>query len=82
MRALGAADGCFVAVRHDHQQVNIAVRVRLAPRVRAEEPDLLRLKFRHELLRGRLKQIFVERFHGLFLLFLINPLLDLSSSFR
>ena len=82
VRALRAADGLLIAVGNDNEQINVAVVMRRAPGVRAEQPDLLRLKFRHELLRGRLKQIFVERFHGLFLLFLINPLLDLSSSFR
>ena len=67
MRALRAVNGGFVAVRHDNQKINIAVVMRIAPRVRAEQPDLIRLKFRHQPLRRRLKQTVVERFHGFFL---------------
>ena len=64
MRALRAVDGRLVAVRHDNKKVNIAVVMRMAPCVRAEQPDLIRLKFRHQPLRRRLKQTVVERFHG------------------
>ena len=61
------ADRRFVAVRHYHEQVNIAVVVRTAPSVRAVKPDLLGLEFRDQPPRGRLKQVFVERFHVFFL---------------
>lgn len=67
MGALGAANRCFVAVRHDDKEINIAIVMRIAPCVRPEQPDLIRLKFRHEPLRCRLKQGVVERFHGFFL---------------
>ncbi len=43
--ALHPADGPFVAARHNHHQVHIAVFSRPAPGVGAEQPDLLRLKF-------------------------------------
>ena len=67
MRPLRAADGRFVAVGNDYQQVNVAVVIRIAPSVRTEQPDLFGLKFRHKPLRCRLKQTVVERFHGFFL---------------
>ena len=67
MRPLGGVDGGFVAVRHDDQQVNVAVVMRSAPRVRAEKPDLVGFKFRDESLRRRRKQTVAERFHGAFL---------------
>jgi hypothetical protein len=65
--ALHSFDRSFIALRHDHHQVHVAVIGRRAPGVRAEKPDLFGLKFRHEPLCGRLKQSVVERFHGLFL---------------
>jgi hypothetical protein len=67
VRALRATDGRFIALAKDDKQINVTVVVRITPRVRAEQPDLLRLKLRHQPLRGRLKQIFVDRFHGFFL---------------
>ncbi len=36
--------------RHDHQQINIGVPLRLAVRVRAEENDLLRMKLARDLI--------------------------------
>ena len=63
MRALGTADGRFVAVRHDDKEVNVTVVVRVAPRMRAIQPDLLGLKLRHEPLSGRLKQSISKHFH-------------------
>lgn len=56
-------DAAFVATRHDDHQIHIAVFARRAPGVRAEHPDLFGLKFRHEPLRGCLKQIVVKGFH-------------------
>ena len=48
VRALHPADGAFVAGRHNDHQVHIAVFRGRAPCVRAEQPDLLRLKFRFQ----------------------------------
>jgi hypothetical protein len=45
LSALHPADGAFVAGGHNDHQVHIAVFGGGAPRVRAEKPDLLRLKF-------------------------------------
>ena len=42
--ALHPADGAFVAGRHNDHQIHVAVFGRRAPGVRAEQPDLLRLK--------------------------------------
>jgi hypothetical protein len=67
MRPLRVVARRFVAVGHDDKKVNIAVVMRAAPCVRAEQPDLIRLKFRHEPLRDCLKETGVERFHGFFL---------------
>ena len=67
MRALGTADGRFVAVRHDDKEVNVTVVVRVAPGMRAIQPDLLGLKLRHEPLSGRLKQSISKHFHDRFL---------------
>lgn len=64
MRALRAPDGCFVAVRHDDEQVNIAVIVWIAPGVRTVKPDLLRLEFGDESSRGCFEQSLVKRFHA------------------
>ena len=63
MRSLRAPDGRFVAVRHDNEEINITVIVRFTPGVGAIKPDLFGLKFRHQPLRGSLKQMLVERFH-------------------
>jgi len=46
--ALHPADWAFVAARHNHHQVNIAVFSGCAPGVGAEQPNLLRLKFRFQ----------------------------------
>lgn len=67
MCALRAVDRGLIAVRHNDEQVNVAVIVRIAPGVRTIQPDLLGLKFRHQPLRGCLKQGVVERFHKFFL---------------
>ena len=67
MRPLRAADGRLVAVRDDDEKIHIAVFVRIAPRVRAEQPDLFRLEFSHESLGRRPKQMIVERFHKFYL---------------
>ena len=67
MRALGTADGRFVAVRHDDKEVNATVVVRVAPGMRAIQPELLGLKLRHEPLSGRLKQSISKHFHDRFL---------------
>jgi hypothetical protein len=67
MRALGTEDRRFVAMRHDDKEVNVTVVVRVAPGVRAIQPDLLGLKLRHEPLCGRLKQSVGEHFHDRFL---------------
>jgi len=48
LSALHPADGAFVAGRHNDHQVHIAVFGGRAPGVRAEQPDLLRLKFRFQ----------------------------------
>lgn len=60
MRPLGAPNWCFVTVRHDHQQVDIAAIVGLPYRVRAEEPDLLRLKLLCEPARYFIEQVLAE----------------------
>ena len=62
--ALVASNRALVALWQNHHQVHIAVLGGRAPGVRAEQPDLLRLKFRHQPLCGCLEQIGVERFHG------------------
>src|SRR5580700_2410054 len=41
LSALHAANGAFIAERHNDHQVHIAVLARRAPGVRAEKPDLL-----------------------------------------
>jgi len=48
LSALHAANGAFIAERHNDHQVHIAVLARRAPGVRAEKPDLLGLKFRFQ----------------------------------
>jgi hypothetical protein len=44
LSALHPADGAFIAGGHDDHQIHVAVFGGGAPRVGAEEPDLLRLK--------------------------------------
>jgi len=56
VRALGTADRRFVATRDHDQEIDVTVLVRVTPGVRAIQPDLLGLKFRHQPLCGRLKQ--------------------------
>jgi hypothetical protein len=50
-------------MRHDHHQVQVAALVGLAPRVRAEQPDLFRLKLLHEAAGDFAKQIWADGFH-------------------
>jgi hypothetical protein len=64
MGALGPPDRGFIAVGHDNKKVNIAAVMRIAPSMRAEKPDLIRLKFRDEPLRCHLEQAVFESFHG------------------
>ena len=64
MSPLRTADGWLIALAHDDHEIHIAVFGGLAPCVRTEQPDLFRLKFRHQPLCGCFKQIGVERFHG------------------
>ena len=63
MRALRTMDGSLIAVPQNNEQVNVAVIVRIAPGVRAIQPDLFGLEFRHQPLRGGLQQSVVERLH-------------------
>ena len=67
MRPLRTANGRFVAPGHHDKKINVAVLARASPCVRAEKPDFIGAKFRHEPLRRRPKQTVVERFHYFFL---------------
>jgi uncharacterized protein (DUF1778 family) len=64
VRALGATARRLVAMRHDHHQVQVAALVGFAPGVRAEQPDLFRLKLLHEAAGDFAKQIWAEGFHA------------------
>jgi len=64
LSALHAADGAFVAGRHNDHQVHIAVFGGRAPSVRAEEPDLLRLKFRFQSFNRFIQNVRLNCLHG------------------
>src|SRR5438552_11055235 len=51
MRPLGSANRRLIALRDDHEQIEVAALVRLPPRVRSEQPDLLGLELRGEMPR-------------------------------
>jgi hypothetical protein len=64
MRPLRAANGSFIAMRNDNEQINVTVLVRMAPGMGAIKPHLVGLKLRHQPLRDRPQKIVIERFHG------------------
>ena len=65
LRALHAADGAFVAGWHNDHQVHIAVFRGRAPSVRAEQPDLFRLKFRFQSFDRFFQKAGLNCLHGL-----------------
>jgi hypothetical protein len=67
MSALHSLDAAFFAGRHNDHQVNVAIFSGRTPSMRTEQPDLFRLKFRHQPLSGFLNETVVERSHGFFL---------------
>ena len=64
MTARRAFRRTLVALRNDDQKIEIAVFVRAAPSVRAEEKNFVRRKLRHQAARDLLQQIFGDGFHG------------------
>ena len=64
MRPLRPAYRRLFALRDDHEQVQVAALVGLTPRVRAEQPDLFRLKFRGQPPRHFIEQILTDVLHG------------------
>src|SRR5438477_2165872 len=52
-------------MRHDDEEVNVTIVVRIAPSVGTKKPDLFGLKLRYQPLGEPLKQILVEYFHRL-----------------
>jgi len=59
-----AASGTFQAARYNYANVHITVGVGFAPRVRAEEDNLVRIEFGHQALDNLLKQVGGDGFHG------------------
>ena len=65
LSSLHPADGALVAGGHDDHQVHIAVFGGRAPSVRAEKPDLLRLKFRFQSFDRFFQKSWLNCLHGL-----------------
>ncbi len=65
MGALHPLDGAFRALGHDDHEVHIAVVRGRAPSVRAEQPDLFRLKFRFKSFDRFLQKAGLNCLHGM-----------------
>ena len=65
LSALHPADGAFVAGGHNDHQLYIAVFGGRAPSVRAEQPDLLRLKFKFQSFNRFLQKAGLNCLHGI-----------------
>ena len=65
LSALHSADGAFVAGGHYDHQIHIAVFGGSAPSVRAEEPDLLGLKFRFQSFDRLFQKARLNCLHGI-----------------
>ena len=64
LSALHPTDGAFIAGGHNDHQVHIAVFSGRAPSVRAEQPDLLRLKFRFQSFNRFFQKAGLNCLHG------------------
>ena len=65
VRTLGTAYRALVAMGHDHQQIHIAVRIRLSPCLGTKEPYFFRRKLRTEPAARVFQDRWKENCHGI-----------------
>ena len=63
MRTLHSLDRAFVALAHDHHQIDVAIFGRGAPRMRAEEINRIRLELRLQAFNDGFQQARGNRSH-------------------